>query len=877
MTKRDRLSWGRLRRALHARHARTVRDEFAADALAAAVLPREPLVLPDRGPLLGEPDPVAHATPSPIREVVEGHPQGMFLTGEPGFGKGAALRWLADSAAAEALDGGGYRRAGVKVPAYVALDRLPNNDLDSADGVIRAIGETLVRTCGLATDASDGGGIYAEVLSFVARECGVVVLLDGLNRIVARSKALVSVEEAMRELQRMPNVKVIVCSRAHVGNATALPEFRLCGLESREDSIGFLESHAIVRGESEGEGAARYEEMVRLRMTKSHLSSPFMLWLADQTLERLSAPVTRSSLYSAYHDLVWERAREAVEGARTPTGDARKILAAHCYHTLTSRHDWAHDVLGVGDWGEWMDRNGGAAEAALVLDALAERTELVASTEIPENPYTLLHPTFIEFYAAEYLAGHLGDGCIADHVSAYLGHPSFDNTLVFLAATVPPEDRETLLTALLSWDARLAAHAVAEWHDPALAARLPRDGGLLLRAGAWSSALEWLDENPDADSAGEVASELAHHRESRAGALAWFEAHPDTGPAREVAREFVRHEQTRTTALAWLWRHPDETWAWSAVLEIIEDAAGREDMLRWFRSHPRDKWAGRVGAGLARYRETRPAVLAWLIANPGEKRAGRVARELVRHDDTRDAVVEWLQTHPGADGAGRVASELAQVEETRWAARRWLERAPEADWAGRVASELAGHEDSRRTALAWLEAVPDAEWTGLVAWKLARDDHMRKALAVWLRINLAEEDAGSVAAELADHDDTRSLARTWLRTQPGAAEAGRVARQLAAYPETREAAREWMEAHPRAEWASFVARKLASYSDGRPAVVEWLESNTFVIGTGTVASELADHMDSRGAVREVLDEHAREPWAATVLAQQYDVRMEDEE
>jgi hypothetical protein len=857
-----------------------VRDEFARDALAAAVLSSEPFVRPDRGPLLGEPDPKADAAPLSIREVVEEHPQGMFLTGEPGNGKGAALRWLADSAAAQALDGGGYRRAGVKVPVYVALDRLPNESLDSASGVMEAIVETFVRTCGLADDALDNGGVDRDVLEHVAREYGLVVLLDGLNRIVARSKALVSVEEAMRELQKMPSVKVIVCSRAHVGNATALPEFRLCGLESREESIGFLERLASGRGEQVGEGAARYERMMRLRMTKGQLSNPFMLWLADQTLERLSSPVTRSSLYSAYHDLVWERARGAVEGvsasAGAPTSDARRILAAHCYHTLASRHDWAHDALGLGEWTEWMDRHGGAADAERVLDALAERTELVTCTGIPENPYTLFHPTFVEFYAAEYLAWHSGKGRIAEKISEYLGHPSFDNMLVFLAAAVRPEERETLFEALLSWDTRLAAQAVAEWHDPALAARLPRDGGLLLRAGAWSAALEWLAENPDAESAGEVASELAHHRESRSGALAWFEAHPDTGPAREVAREFVRHEQTRTTALAWLWRHPDEAWAWSAVLDIIEDPAGREDMLRWFRSHPRDKWAGRVGAGLARFGETRAAVLAWLIANPGERRAGRVARELVRHDDTRGTVVEWLQTHPDAEGAGRVACELAGVEGTRWAARRWIERAPHADWAGRVASELAGHEDSRRTALAWLEAVPDAEWAGLVAWKLARDDHMRKALAVWLRISLAEESAGSVAAELADHDDTRALARKWLHNLPGAQEAGRVARQLAAYPETLGAAREWMEAHPHAEWASFVARKLASYSDGRPAVVEWLESNTAVIGTGTVASELADHMDSRGAVREVLDEHAREPWAATVLAQQYDVRVADE-
>lgn len=504
---KGRLYWGRLRRALHARHARTVRDEFARDALAAAVLPSEPFVRPDRGPLLGEPDPMADAVPVPIREVVEDHPQGMFLTGEPGNGKGAVLRWLADSIAYRALDGGGYRRAGVKVPVYVALDRLPNESLDSARGVMEAIGETLVRTCGLADDGPDDGEIDREVLAYVAREYGLVVLLDGLNRIVARSKALVSVEEAMRELQKMPSVKVIVCSRAHVGNATALPEFRLCGLESREDSIGFLERQAAVRGESQGEGASRYERMVRMRMTKGHLSSPFMLWLADQTLERLSTPVTRSVLYSAFHDLAWERAQGAVEradahtsapanasaGACTsapvsahtsaPTSDARKILAAHCYHTLASRHDGARELLGVGEWAEWMDRHGGAADAERVLDTLAEHTELVTRTGIPENPYTLFHPTFIEFYAAEYLAGHSDSRGVAEQVSAYLGHPSFDNMLVFLAATIRPEDREALFEALLSWDSQLAAQAVAEWHDPTLAARLPREGGLLLRAG----------------------------------------------------------------------------------------------------------------------------------------------------------------------------------------------------------------------------------------------------------------------------------------------------------------------------------------------------------------------------------------------------------
>lgn len=865
----DLVSWGRLRRALVSRHPRTIREQFARDALAAAVLPREPLVRPDRGPLTGESDPASHATPAYLSEVVASHPQGLFLTGEPGYGKGGALRWLQDRHAAAALAGGGYRKSGVKVPVYVALDRLPNEDLDSAHGVLRAVGRALLQAAGLAeSDAA------AHVLAPVAREYGVLVLLDGLNRIVARSRALVSVEEAMRVLQRMPGVSLMVCSRANVGNATALPEFRLCGLETREESIGFLASHAESRGEPASSGAVRYEQMLRLGMTRDHLSSPFMLWLADKTLHRLSSPVTRTSLYSAYHELVWEGVREAVERACGPGADARGVLAAHCYHTLLSRHDWASDELGVGDWGAWMEHHGGAVLGEKVLDCLAGSSDLVTRTGIAENPYTLFHPTFVEFYAAEHLAGTLGTELRAEGLEVYLGHPSFDNMLAFLAGMVALEDREELFEALLAWDARLAARAVAEWRGSPLAARLPREGLILVRAGAWGEALRWLQDHPDAECAADVASELAHRHETRPGALAWFETHPDTGPAREVAREFVRHEETRSAALSWLWRHPQDAWAWSAVLEIVDHAAGREDMLGWFRAHAGDKWAGRVGAGLARFDDTRPSVLAWFRANPASERAGRVARELVRHDDTRDAVVEWLQANPDAEGAGRVARELACREDTRWAARRWLERSPAAEWAGRVASELAGFGDSQRTALAWLETAPGEEWAGLVAWKLARDEQLRKALGVWMRISLDEELAGSVAAELADHDDTRGMARKWLEHKPHAPQAGRVARQLTAYPETRAAARAWMEAHPHDEWASFVARKLASYEDGRPTVVGWLEANPYVIGTGTVAAELADHMDSRVAVLEVLEEHAREPWAATVLEQQYDVRVE---
>jgi len=866
----------RLNEALAGRHARAVHAAFVHDLPAAAILEREPLAIPAKDPAVTDtPQQPPEAAPTRVREIVREHPEGIFLTGEPGSGKTTTLRWLADRAAVEALGAGGYRNARVRVPVFVALDRIPNKRLDSAEYVIAEIERTLLSMCELPQEVAKPG----EVLACVAAEHGVLVLLDGVNSVAARSNA---VQDVMRSLRDMTTVTVVASGRTGVGNSSSLPEFELQVLNSGEERIEFLSAHAKARGESKTSGDVRYERLLDLELAKDLLANPETLWIADQVADRLAPPVTRGRLYTAY----WEMTRDDAWGEPTEFGrgappgaesasaiEEFDILAAHCFHTLVSRYRWAETVLGLDQWELWMDRHGGHEEATRMLDHLADTTYLLFKTGVAENPFAFAHPTFVEYFAAAFLGGQLAGEPAAEQLPIYLQHPSMDNLMVFLAGMVPVVDRAALLDVLLQWDLDLAAKAVSEWPDSELAYRLPPDGRLLVEARAWKAALGWLSEHSDVRWAGGVASELADHEDTRRAALAWLESHPDTELSRQVARELSHYESARPVALAWLRNHPEDEWAWEAVLELVDTEAGRQRMLSWFEGHAEDEWAGRVASGLARHDDTRWVVLAWLGTHPEDAWAGHVARELADHDDTRQAVLAWLDAQPTAPWAGRVAWALARHSDTRYAARAWLDANPVHEWAGRVASELAGYDESRHTALSWLETDPGAEWASLVAWKLSHHDPSRRAMLGWLRINGKDDHAGRVASELADHEDTRRSACEWLERQPSARWAGRVARRLADYDDTRDVARSWLKAHPEDEWAGMVARKLATHADSRPGIVAWLRVHHRAWGASRVAAELADHDDSRPAVLAVLEEHAGELWTAKVLADHYDVRL----
>ena len=324
----------------------------------------------------------------------------VVLSGTPGAGKSALLRWLAVTS----VERGG------RIPILIELGRLPD---EISSGRVSpswpaVLPEMLARQQAFAGIPQT---FFADALA--SRDC--LLLFDGLDE-VASAQARLRISESLVELSRVyPNHRVILTTRPGplAETETVLrTRFRVCQVKpfTSENVQAYFErwysrDANLTAGQSKTEAQALFSRiqsnprLADLSGTPLLATILFLIWRNEGYL-----PELKVQLYDRCCRMLmkWQSVREIGREHQAAIDEERptRILAAVAYavHSRGQSRAGRSDLLMIVQEASAM----GGVEAGALLDSLAVRSGVLQ--RFGPDQYGFPHQTLQEYLAALYIA-----------------------------------------------------------------------------------------------------------------------------------------------------------------------------------------------------------------------------------------------------------------------------------------------------------------------------------------------------------------------------------------------------------------------------------------------------------------------------------------